>query len=404
MHFKKEFDIDKDFFEREDVMPKKRKVAVRVFIFVLFITLAVLTYSACTFNFNIKFGNLGLNKSSEGLKEAQDYFFDAVKYYDSGEFDKAIENLNKQLLIVDDPDAYNYLAKIYFERGEIELAIENFKKAVEFKPDFFEPNFELGKIYFSINDFRTASKYLTTALNKQFDNTEVLSLTAESYKQTGRADEAVEIFKKILEIEPESAFANAKIGEIYFQRMRYEKAVPYLESSIRVSFEENTAMELAKCHFELNNLETAKSIADEILTENKDNIQAQSLKRAIEYKTGLSKKAAKKEDKTDIKAQDNIQTALDPKIIASYIKEIELSIKTNWTPPAGSNLKKASVKFTIDKEGELISNVLFSSSGMADFDKSALDAVEMSKPFPPLPDELNRETLDIVFTFDFNIK
>ena len=39
----------------------------------------------------------------------------------------------------------------------------------------------------------------------------------------------------------------------------------------------------------------------------------------------------------------------------------------------------------------------------SDFDKSALDAIEMSKPFPPLPDALNRDSLDIVFTFDFNV-
>lgn len=404
MLFKKEFDIDKEFFEEDDTKrPKKRKLALKVFVAVLLITFFILCYSAFTFNFNTRFGGINLSKNEVSLKDAQDYFFEAVKNYDNGEYEKAIENLNKQIAIVDDPDAYNYLAKIYMEKGNNELAIENYKKAVEFKPDFFEPNFELGKFYFSINDYKTASKYLTTASNSQPDNIEALSLTAETYKQTGKADEAIKIFEKILEMEPTSSFANAKIGEIYFQRLQYKKAIPYLEDSIQTSFEENVAMELAKCYFELNSLESAKSIAEEVLAENKDNKQAQSLKRAAEYKMGLSKEQAKVQEPKQAETKP-AQPPLDRKIVTEYIKEIELSIKTNWTPPVGSNLKKASVKFTVNKDGELISNVLFSSSGMADFDKSALDAIEMSKPFPPLPDELNRDTLDIVFTFDFNIK
>lgn len=403
MLFKKEFDIDKEFFEEDDTKrPKKRKLALKVFVAVLFVTFFILCYSAFTFNFNMRFGNLNFAKPDVTLKEAQNFFFEAVKNYDNGEYDKAIENLNKQLEIVDDPDAYNYLAKIYMEKGNNELAIENYKKAVEFKPDFFEPNFELGKFYFSINDYKTASKYLTTASNSQPDNIEALSLTAETYKQTGRADEAITIFEKILEEEPESAIANAKIGEIYFQRLQYKKAIPYLEDSIQTSFEENVAMELAKCYFELNALDSAKNIAEEILAENKDNKQAQSLKRAAEYKMGLSKNEVKEQAPLQ-KVKKQEPEPLNSKLVAEYIKEIELSIKTNWTPPVGSNLKKASVKFTVNKDGELVSNVLFSSSGMADFDKSALDAIEMSKPFPPLPDALNRDSLDIVFTFDFNV-
>ncbi len=404
MYFKKEFDIDKDFFEEPEKRPKKRKVALRVFIVVMLITFGVLCYSAFTFNFNLKLGNIeGLNKQNEGLQEAREYFYDAVKEYDSGNYDRAITLLQHQLSIVDDPDSYNYLAKIYFERNELDYAIENYKKAIEFSPESFEPNFELGKIYFSMNDFKNAAKYLAAASSKQIDNTEVLSITAEAYRRTGRADEAIKIFEKILELEPDSVFANAGIGGIYFQRLQYKKAIPYLEESLQISFEENVAMELAKCYFELNSLETAKNIAQEVLAENKENKQAQSLKRAAEYKMGLSKasSSAKEESKKEDKKEE---TPIDPSIISNYIKEIELSIKTNWTPPVGSNLKKASVKFTVNKDGELISNSLFSSSGLADFDKSALDAIEMSKPFPPLPDKIDRETLDIIFTFDFNVK
>ena len=164
-------------------------------------------------------------------------------------------------------------------------------------------------------------------------------------------------------------------------------------------------MMLAKCYFELGSLDEAISIANDILVQNKDNKQAQSLKRAAEYKKGLSQaqgeKIAQTEEKNDV--QNEQINVPDPNIVKAYVKEIEMSIKLNWTPPVGSNLKKATVKFTVNKEGELVSNVIYLSSGLMEFDKSVLDAIEMSKPFPPLPDSLNRDTLDIIFTFDYNV-
>ena len=95
---------------------------------------------------------------------------------------------------------------------------------------------------------------------------------------------------------------------------------------------------------------------------------------------------------------------MNKEVLNNYIQKIEIPIKMNWTPPTGSNLKKASVKFTLNKKGELLFNKIYVSSGMPEFDKSALDAIEASQPFEPLPKELNRETLDIIFTFDFNVK
>ena len=76
----------------------------------------------------------------------------------------------------------------------------------------------------------------------------------------------------------------------------------------------------------------------------------------------------------------------------------------NWTPPANTNLKKASVKFSVNKSGELVSSAIYLSSGNLEFDKSVLKAINSSAPFPPLPEDMHRQSLDIIFTFDFNVK
>lgn len=400
MLFKKEFDIDKDFFIEKPKKPIKKRVAVFVFFGVLILTFIILCYIAYSFNLGSRYTKLDIEQNQISLKEAQSFYFDAIKYYEEGEYDKALEILNKQLSIVEDPDAYNYVGKIYQEKGEIELAIKNFEKALEFKPDFFEVNYELGKIYYSMNDFKNASKYLTKASSIHTDDVEVLNLTAETYKKVGHSDDAVILFEKILELEPNNSFANAKIGEIYFQRLDYSKAIQYFEDSIQITYDENVALMLAKSYFEINNYPSALDVIREILAVNKDNKKALSLKKAIELK-GIKPKEEKADDK---KTETKEDKPINKRALDKYIAEIELSIKANWTPPKGSNLKKASIKFSLNSEGELISNSVYQSSGMAEFDKSALSAIEASAPYPPFPKGLDRETLDIIFTFDFNVK
>lgn len=403
MQFKKEFDIDKEFFTEKQKTPSKRRIAIKVFLFVSFITFILLICLAFSFDLNSKFESV-INKVSIGnLKDAKSLYFDAMKFYDEGNYNKAIEYLNKQIQILDDSDAYNFLAKIYNESGDVDLAIYNYKKAIEFNPNFFEPNFELGKIYLSLKDYKNASIYFTNANNLQTDNVEILSLTSETYVKTGRVDEAILLLEKILELEPDSIFANTKIGEIYFQKLDYKRAITYFENVSQLTSDEKILMQLAKSYFELNKFDAALSVIDDILLFNKENKQAQSLKKSIEFKKGLSKNQVKTSDIKDEKPKE-VVVKMDKEILSKYISEIEMPIKANWTPPLGTNLKKASVKFIVNQDGELLQNQIFSSSGNVEFDNSALQAIEASKPFPPLPDSLNKDKLDIIFTFDFNIQ
>ena len=400
MLFKKEFDIDKEFFTEKNKSPKKIKTAFKVFIVVLILTFGFLVYGAFISNINFKFKGFGSIIQKSDLKEAQEHYLDAIKYYEEGDFAHAIESLNKQIALVEELDAYNCLGKIYQEEGNQALAIENYQHALDINPSFFEPNFELGKIYFSLNDYQNASKYLTQASRVQSDNNELLSLIADSYKRSGHADDAIKIFEKIIENSPDSAFAYAKIGEIYFQRLQYENAQYYFKNSLNIIFEAQTAVMLAKCYFELNRYDEALDVINTVLAENKDNKQALSIKKAIEYKKASSKNDAAART---VEAKKN-EPPIDKEIVTKYIEKIEPSIKSNWTPPSGTNMKKASVKFTINSKGELVSNEIYSSSGNVEFDKAALGAITLSAPFPPLPENLYREFLDIIFTFDFNIK
>lgn len=88
---------------------------------------------------------------------------------------------------------------------------------------------------------------------------------------------------------------------------------------------------------------------------------------------------------------------------APYMRELQSRIKYNWDPPKGNESKRVVLMFRIAKNGQLLSNKVVKSSGLAAADRAALNAVEITAPFRPLPVEFKGSHIDIQFTFDYNV-
>ena len=86
-----------------------------------------------------------------------------------------------------------------------------------------------------------------------------------------------------------------------------------------------------------------------------------------------------------------------------YMRELQRRIKMNWEPPKGNESKRVVLLFKIAKDGRLLSARVFKSSGLPNVDKAALSAVELTAPFKPLPADFKGGSIDIQFTFDYNV-
>lgn len=86
-----------------------------------------------------------------------------------------------------------------------------------------------------------------------------------------------------------------------------------------------------------------------------------------------------------------------------YMRELQRRIKMNWEPPKGNESKRVVLLFKIARDGRLISHRVYKSSGMPAADRAAMHAVELTAPFKPLPPEYKGDTVDIQFTFDYNV-
>lgn len=87
-----------------------------------------------------------------------------------------------------------------------------------------------------------------------------------------------------------------------------------------------------------------------------------------------------------------------------YMKELQKSIKSNWYPPKRNESKRVVLLFKIAKNGRLLSTKIFKSSGVAAADEAAIKAVMVTAPFKSLPKEFKGKSIDIQFTFDYNVR
>lgn len=89
-----------------------------------------------------------------------------------------------------------------------------------------------------------------------------------------------------------------------------------------------------------------------------------------------------------------------------YLSIVQQKVKTNWQEPGKvpgmSDSINAAVSFTINKEGAVSNITITKSSSFVALDNSVLKAVKNSQPFPPLPENYNKDSLEIVITFNLS--
>ena len=86
-----------------------------------------------------------------------------------------------------------------------------------------------------------------------------------------------------------------------------------------------------------------------------------------------------------------------------YMADLQRRIKMNWNPPKGNESKRVVLLFKIARDGRLLSCSVYKSSGLASADNAAMQAVKLTAPFRPLPANFRGQSVDIQFTFDYNV-
>jgi tetratricopeptide (TPR) repeat protein len=158
----------------------------------------------------------------------------ASTYSQQQDFENSFRYINQALRI--DPryrDAYVLKGTNYLFLGKIDLAKSSYETAVQQDPQFFEAYLMLGSIYQAEKN-PICIEYYTTAAELQPKNADVLYSLAYAKQVFGRADEALPLYRKMIQLDTtyhEALFQIAHIKQ--FEIGDLDSAIYYYKSALQ---------------------------------------------------------------------------------------------------------------------------------------------------------------------------
>ncbi len=142
---------------------------------------------------------------------------------------------------------------IYKEQGDTANAITLLRRVCDIYPDY-EPAFEELGILYSTHNIPLAEEYLNTALRLEPSNTNAMYALAMYYQNIDALDQAESLYRKIIEINPNSSDAWHNLGYMELFRYRdYEKAIEYFTKAAEADETNIAALTNRGCAYELSN-------------------------------------------------------------------------------------------------------------------------------------------------------
>ena len=158
--------------------------------------------------------------------------------------DQAIDYVNRAIAL--DPhniDAYERLCEIALGAGDEKKALQSLDRATEIKSD--DPAFwaRLGKLYASIvfkpdrppkpEELARVNDIFKKAADRAGDDAAALKDVADYYASTQQIKEAIPLYLRLLELEPDDINAREKLATGFVLTNQREKAVEMLEAIIK---------------------------------------------------------------------------------------------------------------------------------------------------------------------------
>lgn len=212
-----------DYFNRGSAEYEQKKFAQSLESFETVIAIGKLPYinqldSGAFFNAALAAQEAGTNelKAAQAIQEAgpkENGIATANKY-----FDKAIEYYKKSIdLNWGGPDVFHYLAEIYLAKGDSAAALKSYEAGIAKYPKKTANlyialiNYYLGK-----KDLLTGFNYIEKALELDSTNVTLWEVYGSALEKRGDKDKAIEAFKKMIAINPNSFDGYYWVGLVYF--------------------------------------------------------------------------------------------------------------------------------------------------------------------------------------------
>ncbi len=251
------------------------------------------------------------NKLSENISKAKRLYKDGNIYEAAQLFQDEIDSNNN-------PTAYYYMGEIYLENSFSKIAISNYKNALKYKKNFYEPLKRLAEIYASQGEDEVALEYATKAMKQNSKDTELLTTIAQIYNNLGEEDKVLSIYKKVVQLNSKAYDANSYLAYYYYDKSEYKEAIQYLKNLLNISYDTQTAYNLAISYANIEYYSKAIEVLDLIIKNDPyEYYNAESAKTRLtdmkEYYKATHKNAVASPKKTTPTKINSPKPALKPK-------------------------------------------------------------------------------------------
>ncbi len=179
-----------------------------------------------------------------------------------------ISQMVKQLIDIrpNDTESYLLLGQMYLMHRNIDKAIENFEEAIKHSPEFPEPYVKLGEAQVMAGMMNNAEKNFKKAYDLDDNEKASADYLAELYKATGRNHEIPDIWKQVIQENPQHTKAHIKLGVSLFQDNKKDKAFEVFDHALATLEDPNPVRKIyAKLFMEEKNFDRAMDLFEDYI-------------------------------------------------------------------------------------------------------------------------------------------
>lgn len=159
----------------------------------------------------------------------------------------------------------------------LEVLVENYTS------DSYDFNIRFGWLYYNMGDYPKSKEYYKKAVDLLPYSLEAKFGYVLPLSGLGEWNEIIDIYEKMLELDPKNTIVNYRLGLIYYNRKDYQKSYNYLEEVINLyPNDHDSNLLFAWTNFQMGKLKEAKILFNKVLLIKPDDESAQEGLRLIQ--------------------------------------------------------------------------------------------------------------------------
>jgi len=168
----------------------------------------------------------------ERLWSPDDWFDEGCRLMDEGDLAAAIEAFRMSLIEdFDAPIVHFHLAEALYRQDKVDAAHERYHVVVELDHNYIEAWIQIGCLRAEMHEYEEALEAFQIVLKIHPECAEALWFQADTLRELGRFDEAVEVWQRYLELDQRGPWA--EMARQYLEQYEHDSGVGEEDSGIR---------------------------------------------------------------------------------------------------------------------------------------------------------------------------